>query len=80
MKTLREQLADTQFNSLLETREVLTLEQRRKFAEQMQQRRKGKGAGGQRGGGAGRGAEEQGVEGQGGCSRCRTHLLRPCLG
>jgi Spy/CpxP family protein refolding chaperone len=42
VRTLREQIAENQFNTLLETREVLTLEQRRKFAEQMQQRRKQK--------------------------------------
>ncbi len=62
VKTLREQLADTQFNGLLETREVLTVEQRRRFADQMKQRRgrrgggewgsrreEGRGTGGQRG-------------------------------
>jgi periplasmic protein CpxP/Spy len=48
VKTLREQLFDTQFNSLLKTREVLTVEQRRRFADQMKQRRGrrgGRGAG-----------------------------------
>jgi len=36
MQTLRQQLATTQFNSMLSIREVLTPEQRRQFAEQMQ--------------------------------------------
>ncbi len=39
VKTLREQLADAQFDSLLETRQVLNADQRRKFAERMQHRR-----------------------------------------
>ena len=39
VQTLRRQLSETQFNSLLEVREVLTVEQRRKFAELMQNRR-----------------------------------------
>lgn len=39
VKTLRQQLADTQFESILAIREVLTVEQRRQFAEQMQRRR-----------------------------------------
>ncbi|MCY7276763.1 MAG: Spy/CpxP family protein refolding chaperone [Phormidesmis sp. CAN_BIN44] len=39
VKTLREQLADTQFDSLLETRQVLNADQRRKFADRMQRRR-----------------------------------------
>ncbi|MCY7323601.1 MAG: Spy/CpxP family protein refolding chaperone [Phormidesmis sp. CAN_BIN36] len=39
VKRVREELADTQFNSLLEMRQVLTPNQRRKFAERMQRRR-----------------------------------------
>ncbi len=39
VKTLREQLADTQFDSLLDVRQVLNPDQRRKFAERMQRRR-----------------------------------------
>jgi Spy/CpxP family protein refolding chaperone len=34
-KTIRQQLGDTRFNSLLEIRNVLNLEQRKKFAEHM---------------------------------------------
>lgn len=40
IKALRQETGDLRFESLLETREVLTVEQRRKFAEQMQQQRK----------------------------------------
>ena len=39
VKRVREELADQQFNSLLEMRQVLTPDQRRKFAERMQRRR-----------------------------------------
>lgn len=39
VKALRQELADTQFESMLAMREVLTVEQRQKFAAQMQQRR-----------------------------------------
>ncbi len=39
VKTLREQLADTQFDSLLETRQVLNADQRHKFADRMQRRK-----------------------------------------
>lgn len=39
VKRVREELADTQFNSLLETRQVLTPDQRQKFAERMHRRR-----------------------------------------
>ena len=39
VKRVREKLADTQFNSLLEMRQVLTPDQRQKFAERMQRRR-----------------------------------------
>ncbi|MBD2019893.1 Spy/CpxP family protein refolding chaperone [Leptolyngbya sp. FACHB-36] len=39
LKVARQQLADTQFDSMLAVREVLTLEQRRKFADSMQKRR-----------------------------------------
>ena len=39
VKTLREQLADTQFESLLEMRQMLNTDQRRKFADRMQRRR-----------------------------------------
>jgi Spy/CpxP family protein refolding chaperone len=38
-RALRQKLADAQFENLLAIREVLTPEQRRKFAEQMQHRR-----------------------------------------
>ncbi|KAM3115815.1 Spy/CpxP family protein refolding chaperone [Phormidesmis sp. 146-33] len=37
-QTLRQQVADTQFNSMLEMRQVLTPQQRQKFAERMDQR------------------------------------------
>jgi Spy/CpxP family protein refolding chaperone len=40
VKTLRAQLADTEFESFLATREILTVEQRQKFAERMETRRK----------------------------------------
>ena len=39
VKRVRDELSDTQFNSLLEMRQVLTPNQRRKFAERMQRRR-----------------------------------------
>jgi protein CpxP len=39
VKTLREQVADTQFQSMLEMRDVLTVEQRQKLAERMQKQR-----------------------------------------
>lgn len=39
VKTLKQRFADTRFNSLLETREVLNLEQRKKFVERMKQKR-----------------------------------------
>jgi Spy/CpxP family protein refolding chaperone len=39
VRTLRMKLADAQFNDLLSIREVLTPEQRRKFADHMQRRR-----------------------------------------
>ncbi|PSB16318.1 hypothetical protein C7B65_22095 [Phormidesmis priestleyi ULC007] len=39
VKGVRDQLADAQFDSLLEMRQVLTPDQRRKFAERMQRRR-----------------------------------------
>ena len=39
VKTLREQLSDTQFDSLLETRQVLNADQRRKLVDRMQRRR-----------------------------------------
>ncbi len=39
VKRIREKLADTQFNSLLEMRQVLSTDQRQKFAEGMQRRR-----------------------------------------
>jgi periplasmic protein CpxP/Spy len=39
VQTLHQQVADTQFNSLLEMRQVLTPPQRQKFAERMEQRR-----------------------------------------
>ncbi|NJR49148.1 MAG: Spy/CpxP family protein refolding chaperone [Leptolyngbyaceae cyanobacterium CSU_1_3] len=43
-QTLHQQLADTQFNSLLEMREILTPQQRQKFAERMERhRREGRG-------------------------------------
>jgi len=38
-QTLKQQVADTQFNSMLEMRQVLTPQQRQKFAERMDQRR-----------------------------------------
>ncbi|MGK7903196.1 MAG: Spy/CpxP family protein refolding chaperone [Hormoscilla sp.] len=40
---LRQQMGDLHFESLLEMREVLTPEQRRQFAEQMQRRHRGRG-------------------------------------
>ncbi|MGV0028255.1 Spy/CpxP family protein refolding chaperone [Phormidesmis priestleyi] len=39
VQTLHQQVADTQFNSMLEMRQVLTPQQRQKFAERMEQRR-----------------------------------------
>ena len=39
VQTLHQQMAETQFNSMLEMREVLTPPQRRKFAERMERRR-----------------------------------------
>ncbi len=40
VRTLKQQLANTRFNSLLETREVLNLDQRKKFAERMRHQRR----------------------------------------
>lgn len=40
LKGLRQELADLQFENTFAIREVLTLEQRQKFVQQMQQRRK----------------------------------------
>ena len=39
VKTLKQELADAQFDSMLAMREVLTVEQRRQFADRMQHRR-----------------------------------------
>lgn len=39
VRTLKQQHADNRFNSLLEIREVLTLEQRRQFVKRMKQQR-----------------------------------------
>lgn len=39
VQTLRQQVADTQFNSMLEMRQVLTPQQRQKFAERMERHR-----------------------------------------
>lgn len=39
VKALRQQLGDAQFNNMLAMRELLTPEQRRKFADQMQRHR-----------------------------------------
>ena len=39
VRDLRQQFADAQFNSMLETRKVLNAEQRRKFADRMQDSR-----------------------------------------
>ncbi|WP_421659284.1 Spy/CpxP family protein refolding chaperone [Leptothermofonsia sp. ETS-13] len=41
VRTLKQRFADTRFNSLLETREVLNFEQRKKFVEHMRQKREG---------------------------------------
>jgi periplasmic protein CpxP/Spy len=44
VQTLHQQVAETQFNSLLEMREILTPQQRQKFAERMERhRREGRG-------------------------------------
>lgn len=40
VRTLKQQLANSRFNSLLETREVLNLDQRKKFAERMRHQRR----------------------------------------
>jgi Spy/CpxP family protein refolding chaperone len=43
VKTLREQVADAQFESMLAMRDVLTVEQRQKFAERMKKQRNNRG-------------------------------------
>ena len=43
VKTLKQQVADAQFESMLATRNVLNLEQRRKFASQMLKQRQNEG-------------------------------------